>query len=49
MTSQQRMGDLETMLLQLNRRHASGEVVKSLERYMPPDARIGSVGFFTVP
>ena len=48
-TSQQRMGDLETMLSQLNRRHASGEVVKSLERYMPPDARIGSVGFFTVP
>jgi hypothetical protein len=48
-TSQQRMGNLETMLLQLNRRHASGEVVKSLERYMPPDARIGSVGFFTVP
>ncbi len=48
-TSQQRMGELETMLLQLNRRHASGEVVKSLERYMPADARIGSVGFFTVP
>jgi hypothetical protein len=48
-TSQQRMPDLETMLQQLNRRHASGQVVKSLERYMPPDARIGSVGFFTVP
>jgi hypothetical protein len=48
-TSQQRMPDLETMLLQLNRRHASGEVVKSLERYLPPDARIGSVGFFTLP
>jgi hypothetical protein len=48
-TSQQRMGELENVLLQLNRRHASGEVVKSLERYMPADARIGSVGFFTVP
>ena len=48
-TSQQRMGDLENVLLQLNRRYASGEVVKSLERYMPADARIGSVGFFTVP
>jgi hypothetical protein len=48
-TSQQRMPDLENMLQQLNRRHASGQVVKTLERYMPPDARIGSVGFFTVP
>ena len=48
-TSQQRMPDLETMLQQLNRRHASGQVVQNLERYMPPDARIGSVGFFTVP
>jgi len=48
-TSQQRMAELENVLLQLNRRHASGEVVKNLQRYMPPDARIGSVGFFTVP
>jgi hypothetical protein len=43
------MPDLENVLQQLNRRHASGLVVKSLERYMPADARIGSVGFFTVP
>jgi hypothetical protein len=48
-TSQQRMPELENVLQQLNRRHASGQVVKSLERYMPGDARIGSVGFFTVP
>ena len=48
-TSQQRMVDLEKVLQQLNRRRASGEVVKSLARYMPPDARIGSVGFFTAP
>jgi hypothetical protein len=48
-TSQQRMVDFETALQQLNRRRASGQVIKSLERYMPADARVGSVGFFTVP
>jgi hypothetical protein len=48
-TSQQRMVDLEKILQQSNRRRASGQVIKSLERYMPADARIGSVGFFTVP
>jgi len=47
-TSQQRMVDLEKVLQQLNHRRASGQVIKSLERYMPADARIGSVGFFTV-
>jgi hypothetical protein len=48
-TSQQRMVDLEKVLQQLNHRRASGQVIKSLERYMPADARVGSVGFFTVP
>ena len=48
-TSKQRLVDLEQFLLQVNRRRASGQVIKSLERYMPPDARIGSIGFFTVP
>jgi hypothetical protein len=48
-TSKQRLVDLEKVLLQVNRRRASGQVIKSLERYMPPDARIGSIGFFTVP
>jgi|tagenome__1003787_1003787.scaffolds.fasta_scaffold20955827_1 hypothetical protein len=47
-TSQQRMVELEKVLQQLNHRRASGQVIKSLERYMPADARIGSVGFFTV-
>ena len=47
-TSQQRLVDLEKVLQQLNRRRASGQVIKSLQRYMPADARIGSVGFFTV-
>ena len=48
-TSQQRMVDLEEALLQFNRRRASGQVVKSLDRYMPADARIGSIGIFTGP
>jgi hypothetical protein len=48
-TSQQRMVDLENVLQQLNRRRASSQVVKSLARYLPADARIGSVGFFTAP
>jgi hypothetical protein len=48
-TSQQSMADLGKVLLQLNRRRASGQLVKSLERYLPSDARIGSVGFFTAP
>ena len=48
-TSQQRMVDLEKVLQQLNHRRASGQVIKSLERYLPADARVGSIGFFTVP
>jgi Caspase domain len=48
-TSPQRMVDFEKALQQLNSRRASGQVIKSLERYMPADARVGSVGFFTVP
>ncbi len=48
-TSPQRMVDFEKALQQLNHRRASGQVIKSLERYMPADARVGSVGFFTVP
>ncbi|WGS18042.1 MULTISPECIES: caspase family protein [unclassified Bradyrhizobium] len=48
-TSQQRMVDLETVLMQLNRRPASGQVIKSLERYLPADARIASIGFFSAP
>ncbi|WP_246786065.1 caspase family protein [Bradyrhizobium sp. SBR1B] len=48
-TSQQRMGELETALIQLNRRRASGQMIKSLERYLPVDARIASIGFFSAP
>jgi caspase domain-containing protein len=48
-TSGQRMVELEKVLMQVNRRRASAQVIRSLERYLPPDARIGSIGFFTVP
>jgi len=48
-TSQQSMTELGKVLLQLNHRRASGQLVKSLDRYLPSDARIGSVGFFTAP
>jgi uncharacterized caspase-like protein len=48
-TSQQRMVELERVLLQLNRRRAPGQVIQSIARYAPPDARIGSIGFFSVP
>lgn len=48
-TSQQRMVDLETVLMQLNRRRASGQLMKSIERYLPTDARIASIGFFSAP
>jgi Caspase domain len=48
-TSTQRMVDFEKALQQLNLRRASGQVIKSLERYMPADARVGSIGFFTTP
>ncbi|MEY9885129.1 caspase family protein [Bradyrhizobium sp. USDA 329] len=48
-TSQRRMVDLETVLIQLNRRRASGHLIKNLERYLPADARIASIGFFSAP
>ncbi|MEO6781745.1 MAG: caspase family protein [Bradyrhizobium sp.] len=48
-TSQQRMVDFEKVLQQLNRRRASGQAIKNLERYLPADARVGSVGFFSIP
>jgi len=48
-TSQQSMADLGKVISQLNRRRAPGQLVRNLERYLPSDARIGSVGFFTAP
>jgi hypothetical protein len=48
-TSTQRMKELEEVLVQLNQRRASAEMIKMLERYAPADARIGSAGLFTAP
>ena len=43
------MTQLEQALLQLNRRRAAGQMMKMVQRYAPPDARIGSAGLFTAP
>jgi len=48
-SSTQRLVDLEQALLQLNRRKAPGQMIKVMTKYLPPDARIGSIGFFTAP
>jgi len=48
-TSEQRMGELEKILLQLHQRRASAQVIKMIQRYAPRDARIGSTGLFTAP
>jgi uncharacterized caspase-like protein len=48
-TSSQRLVDLEQALLQLNRRKAPGQLIKLMAKYLPEDARIGSIGFFTAP
>ena len=48
-TSETRMTQLEQALLQLNRRRAAGQMMKMVQRYAPPDARIGSAGLFTAP
>lgn len=48
-TSEQRLASLEEALLRLNRRRTPSQMIKALQRYAPPDARIGSVGLFTAP
>jgi uncharacterized caspase-like protein len=48
-SSSQRLVDLEQALLQLNRRKAPGQMIKIMAKYLPADARIGSIGFFTAP
>lgn len=45
----QRLFDLEQALLQLNRRKAPGQMIKVMAKYLPPDARVGSIGMFTAP
>ena len=48
-TSAARISDLEQVLSQVNGRRLPGQVIKSLQRSLPPDARVGSVGFFSAP
>jgi caspase domain-containing protein len=48
-TSAQRMTELEAVLLRLNRQRQSAQMIKMVQRYAPPDARIGSAGLFTAP
>ena len=45
----QRLLDLEQALLQLNRRNAPGQMIRIMAKYLPPDARVGSIGFYTAP
>ena len=48
-TSEEAMPQLKEALLQLNRRRTPGQMIKMMQRFAPPDARIGSVGLFTAP
>ena len=48
-TSEQRMLSLEQALQQLNGRRAPLQAMRMVERYMPRDSRVGSVGLFTAP
>jgi hypothetical protein len=46
-TSEQRLNALEQVVRQLNRRRSPMQVLRMVERYGPPDARVGLVGLFT--
>jgi hypothetical protein len=48
-TSTERMTGLEEGLLQLNLRRAPGQLIKIMAKLLPPDARVGSIGFYTAP
>ena len=48
-TSAQRLGDLEQALKKMNQRRTAVEVYKLVERYAPPDARIGATSLYTAP
>ncbi len=48
-TSQEKMDDLVKTLSQLDQRRAPGQIIYILQRFAFPDARIGSIGFFTTP
>jgi len=48
-TSAERITDLEQALLQLDKRKAPGQLIKIMAKFLPADARVGSIGFFTAP
>jgi Caspase domain len=48
-SSTQRLGDLEEALRKMSQRRTAVEVFKLVERYAPPDARIGAASFYTAP
>ena len=48
-SSAQRLGDLEEALRKISQRRTAVEVFKLVERYAPPDARIGATSLYTAP
>jgi hypothetical protein len=48
-TATEPLATLLQALSELDRRRAPAQVIKSLLRYMPENARIGSIGIFTAP
>jgi hypothetical protein len=48
-TSTERLSDFEQAVTELNRRRASGPLVKRVLRHLPENTRIGSIGMFTAP
>ena len=48
-TSTEPLSDFEQAVSGLNRRRASGGLVKAMLRYLPGNTRIGSIGLFTAP
>jgi hypothetical protein len=48
-TSTEQLTELKQAVSKMNGRRASGLLVKTMLRYMPPNARVGSIGFFTAP
>jgi hypothetical protein len=48
-TSSQRLSDLEQVLKMMNQQRAAIEVYKLVERYAPPDSRIGATSLYTTP
>lgn len=48
-TSTEPLAELKKAVGKMNGRRAPGLLVKAMLRYMPSDARVGSIGFFSAP